>query len=125
MSFRWTVTPGQAFEELYENYTKALFVSGRRVADARAEQMLTWAKSNHPWQNRTGAAEAGLHVEVTQAPAVVAEIVLAHGVDHGLWLEIANQGRYGVIAMSIDVWGPIFMRDMQNIANLKLVTRGD
>jgi len=125
MAFKWTVAPSDVLPQGYQKYTQAVYVTGNRVAESRAQKMLAWAKANHTWQNQTGAAEAGLNVDVNQAPGVVASITLAHGVDYGIWLEVANQGRFGVISMSIDTWGPIFMRDMQNMMNLGLVTRGE
>lgn len=120
MAFVWDVTPEQAFGDLVENYTKTVFLSGRRVAEARALDMENWAKANAPWQDRTGNARAGLNAVVKQSPGVIAEIVMSHGVDYGVWLEIANGGRFAIIAKTIDTFGPIFMADMQRIMNLKL-----
>jgi hypothetical protein len=123
-SFQWQVTPGQAFEQLVENYTKTVFLTGRRVAEARAAEMENWAKANAPWQDRTGNARAGLNSFVKDSPGVVAEIVIQHGVDYGVWLEIAHGGRFAIIAKTIDTYGPLLMRDMQRIMNLKLATLG-
>ncbi len=125
-TFSWSVPPTEVFPEGYRNYTQQLFVTGRRVADARAEEAEAWMKANHPWQNVTGAAEEGLHVDVNQAPAVLAELTFAHGenVPHGIWLEIANQGRFGIISKSVDYWGPRLMQDVTRIVNLQLATKG-
>lgn len=123
-SFQWQVTPGQAFEQLVENYTKAVFLSGRRVAAARAAEMENWAKANAPWQDRTGNARAGLNAITKDSPGVIAEIVISHGVDYGIWLEIANGGRYAIIAKTIDAFGPRLMQDVQRIMNLGLATSG-
>lgn len=124
MAFTWTVTPNQAFPELYENYTKTIFLTGRRVAEQRAKTLEQWAKDNAIWQDRTGEARAGLKAEVRESPGVLAEIVLKHTAKHGLWLEIANGGRYAIIARAIDVQSVEFMRDIQRIMNLKLATGG-
>ena len=71
-------------------------------------------------------ARAGLHVDVNQAPAVLAELTFSHGEDvpYGIWLEIANQGRFAIIAPAIDYWGPKLMQDVQRIVNLQLATKG-
>jgi hypothetical protein len=125
MPFSWSVPPTETFPEGYRNYTQALFVTGRRVAQARAEEAEAWMKANHPWENKTGAAEAGLHVDVDQAPAVLASLTFAHGEDvpYAIWLEIANQGRFGIISQSVDVWGPKLMQDVQRIVNLGLAAK--
>jgi hypothetical protein len=125
MAFKWDVPPTEVFPQGYRNYTQALFVTGRRVAEARAEEAEQWMKQNAPWQDRTGAARAGLHVDVNQAPAVLAELTFAHGEDvpYGIWLEIANGGRWGIISKSVDYWGPKLMQDVQRIVNLGLAAK--
>lgn len=124
MAFSWQVTPGQAFPELYENYTKTIFLTGRRVAEQRAKTLEQWAKDNAPWQDKTGEARRGLKAEVLESPGVLAEIVLSHSAPHGIWLEIANGGKYAIIAKAIDVQSVEFMKDIQRIMNLKLASRG-
>jgi hypothetical protein len=125
MGFKWVVPPTSVFPQAYAKYTQAVFTSGRRVAEARAGDMERWAKNNAPWTDRTGNARSSLHADVADSPGVVAEITLSHGVEYGIWLEIAHAGRFAIIAPAIDTYGPIFMRDMQNMMNLGLVTRGE
>lgn len=125
MAFKWSVAPNQAFPQLVQAYTRTIMVSGRRVAASRAEEGAQWMKDNAPWQDRTGAARAGLHVQVKESPGVLAELIFSHGenVPYAIWLEVANQGRFGIISKAIDHYGPIFMRDMQRIMNLGLAAR--
>lgn len=123
--FKWDVAPNQAFPQLVENYTKAIFVSGRRVAEQRAKDGEEWMKANAPWTDRTGRARAGLRAIVRESPGVLAEIVFMHDpdLDYTVWLEIANQGEYAIIAPAVDYWGAVFMRDIQRIVNLGLAAR--
>lgn len=125
MSFKWEVPPDLAFPQLVERYTRTIIVTGRRVANARAEEAEQWMKDNATWQDRTGAARAGLHVEVREGPAVLAELVFAHGDDvpYGVWLELAHGGQNAIIAPAIDYWGPRLMQDVQRIVNLGLAAR--
>ena len=106
-----------------QQYTQVIFQSGRRIAYDRAEDMENWAKENAPWTDRTGDARERLHATVEET-GPIGTIVLAHGVDYGLWLEIANGGRFSAIAPAIDIFGPIIMRDLQNLINLGHATRG-
>ncbi len=124
-TFSWSVPPTEVFPEGYRNYTQALFVTGRRVADARAEEAEAWMKAEAPWNDVTGKARAGLHVDVNQAPAVLAELTFAHGEDvpYGIWLEIANGGRFAIIAPAVDYWGSRLMQDVQRIVNLGLAAK--
>lgn len=124
MAFKWEVPPTEVFPAGYLNYTQALFVTGRRVADARAEEAEQWMKEEAPWQDVTGRTRAGLHVDVNQAPAILAELTFAYGEQEpGIWLEIAHGGRWGIISKSIDYWGPKLMQDVQRIVNLGLAAK--
>lgn len=121
--FRWIVDPSVAYPELCRKYAQVVFQSGSRVAAQRARDMEAWAKANAPWTDRTGAARATLHASVEESGFAIGQIVLAHGVDYGVWLEIAHGGQYAIIAPAIDMWGPIFMQDIQRIVNLGLAAR--
>src|SRR4030095_8432963 len=105
MAFRWEVAPTDVFPQGYRNYTQTVMTTGRRVAQACAHEAEAWMKANAAWQVRTGKAWAGLHVDVNEAPAVIAELVFSHGVDYGIWLEIANGGRFAIIASALGYWG--------------------
>ncbi len=59
---------------------------------AAGKLVLAWMRSNHPWQNRTGAAEAGLTVE-----NIPHGFRMSHGVSYGVYLEFKNGGRWGVM----------------------------
>ena len=127
MAFKWDVPPTEVFPQGYANYTQALFQTGNRVAEARAAEAEQWMKASAPWQDQTGRARAGLHVDVSQSEFILAQLTFAHGedVEYGVWLEIANQGRFAIIAPAIDAWGSRLMQDVQRLMNLQLVTRGD
>lgn len=123
MGFKWEVEPGLAIDELRNRYSKTVFLSGNRVAKQRAKDMEEWAKEHAPWTDRTGEARRTLAATVAESPGVIGEITIAHGVPYGVWLEIANGGRYAIITHTIDYWGPIFMRDIQGIVNLGLAAK--
>lgn len=120
MGFKWDVPPDAIFPEMANNYTQAIFQSGRQIAYDRAEDMEAWAKQNAPWTDRTGDARERLHATVEET-GPIGTIVLAHGVEYGLQLEIRNGGAYAIIAPAIDMFAPIVMRDLQRMMNLGLV----
>src|SRR5688500_10891929 len=97
MGFKWIVAPDAVFPQMAAQYTQAVLHGTQRVLQEQAAEAEAWMKANAPWQDRTGAARAGLTATV-EGNAVT----LAHGVDYGLWLEIANQGRFAIIAPAID-----------------------
>lgn len=123
--FVWEVTPDVAFGRLGENYARYLRDGVRTIANNRAPEIAEWMKSNHAWENRTGAAEAGLHTTVEEIALDMLHIVLAHGDDisYALALELANGGVWGVIMPALDQWGPVVWRDVQNLVHSKLASR--
>lgn len=114
MGFKWIVKPNQTIPQMTEAFTRYVILSGRNIAQHTAAEMEAWAKANAPWTDRTGAARAGLHATVEET-GQIGTIVLSHGVDYGLWLEIANGGRFSIIAKAIDMFGPKFMQDLQRM----------
>lgn len=123
MSFRWEVPPDLAFPQLVDRYSRVILQSGRRIAYERAEDMENFAKQNAPWQDVTGNARERLHATVEEN-GPLAEIILAHGVDYGVWLELSHGGKNQILATTLDIYGPIVMRDLQRIMNLQMATRG-
>lgn len=125
MGFKWERSPTDVFPEMTEKYTTTRMLSGRRVAEQRAEDATQWMRAEAPWQDRTGRARAGLHVEVKESPGVLAELVFSHdpSLDYPVYLETKDGGKFAIIAPAIDYWGPILMRDLQRIMNLGLATR--
>lgn len=121
MGFKWEVDPTDVFPQMAEKYTQAVFQSGNRIAYERAEDMEQWAKEKAPWQDRTTDAREFLSATVEET-GPIGTIVLSHGVPYGLWLEIAHQGNYAIIAPAIDYWAPIVMRDIQRMMNLGLLS---
>ena len=122
MGFKWIVAPNQTIPQMTEAYARAIFQSGRHIAYEQAEAMEQYAKANAPWTDRTTDAREYLHATVEET-GPIGTIVLSHGVDYGLWLEIAHQQRFGIIPETIHVYGPIVMRSLQNMINLGLVSR--
>jgi hypothetical protein len=60
------------------------------------------------------------YLRSTRVPLV--DITFAHSnknIRYAIWLEVANQGRFSIIAPAIEYWGRILMNDIKQIANLK------
>ena len=113
--YTWVVGPEQAFGELAEEYTRAIHRSVRAIADRWAPEIQNWMKENAPWTDRTGNARQGLYTEVQDVANVMVSIILSHGVDYGLFLEVSNQGRYAIINPAIDHFGPKVWADVKRI----------
>jgi hypothetical protein len=111
--FDWVVRPEAAFEQMTTAYINRIRQGVRRIAHRRAVEIEEWMKANHLWQNITGAAEVGLESYVEQVGMDMVHIILEHGVSYGIFLELANGGRYAIITPALDYFGPQIWNDVQ------------
>ena len=91
----------------------------RMLAEQGALQLQNSAKENRRWTDRTGQARQRLHGFVGEIPEGY-RITLAHGVDYGIWLELANEKRFAIIPQTLEYVGtfeimPGFERLMERL----------
>ncbi len=72
------------------------------------------AKQGAPWTDRTTNARNGLRGEVAVGTNEV-KIVLAHSVDYGVFLEIANDGKYAILKPTLDAAVPEIYRTYEQL----------
>ncbi|MDE7431376.1 MAG: hypothetical protein K2N34_05630 [Lachnospiraceae bacterium] len=80
----------------------------------KAEDLERYMKVNHPWQNRTGAAEAGLSAMVSSSRFNYEQTIeLSHGVPYGVYLENSMERRFAIIEPTIRLKGHEIIDDLQ------------
>lgn len=79
-----------------------LQASIKLICDTVAKKMESWAKDNAIWVNRTTNARQGLSGEAIWKDSDTIWICVAHSVDYGVWLELANERRYAILEASIE-----------------------
>ena len=84
-------------------------------AATKAQEIQYKMKANRPWTDRTGMAKALLSARVSQPNKTTVRITLAHGVNYGLWLELAHGKNYAIIAPTIREEGPRIVEDMKDL----------
>lgn len=90
-------------------------------AATKAVDLEAKMKKRRPWTDNTGMAKATLNAKVSQPNNNTIRITLAHGVDYGIWLELAHGKNYAIIGPTIEQEGPRIINDLGNImATLKL-----
>lgn len=112
-SLEWSVTPERAFGDLTKAHIAAIRRGVRAIAQRRAPEIEAWMKQNAPWTDRTGNARQTLFAEVEDVGLDMVAIIFGHGVEYGVWLEIAHAGQYAVLAPALDYFGPIIWADVQ------------
>lgn len=93
--------------EMADNLLEAsikLDIAVEMFAKQGAQKMENSAKKNAKWQDRTGSARQRLN-GYTQRISNGQRIVLAHGVDYGVWLELAHEKKYSIIPSTISTVG--------------------
>lgn len=76
----------------------------RMFAETGALKLQNYAKQNAPWTDRTGHARQRLNSYVS-AVSNGYKIALAHGVNYGIWLELAHEKRFSIIPQTINYVG--------------------
>lgn len=69
-----------------------------------AKEFESYAKANRKWTDRTGHARQRLtgYVEKLEGNKGF-RICIAHGVDYGLWLELAHEKKYAILEPTVRI----------------------
>lgn len=91
----------------------------RIFAEQGATKLQSSAQSNARWTDRTGSARQRLNAYVS-AIANGYRITLAHGVEYGIWLELAHEKRFSIIPETLNRVGtseimPAFERFLERL----------
>ena len=76
----------------------------RMYAETGGQKLVDSAKENRKWTDRTGRARESLNSTVSVTSSGY-RIYLAHGVDYGIWLELAHGKRFAIIPQTIEYVG--------------------
>ncbi|AHZ95380.1 hypothetical protein PBI_DAMIEN_19 [Mycobacterium phage Damien] len=84
------------------------------VVDYNAAYGQAHMRTNAPWTDRTGAARSGLFA-LPGHYGKLHEIFLTYSVYYGIWLEVANSGKYQILQPTLLMLGRKLMRDVEGI----------
>lgn len=90
-------------------------------AETEAKSLEGYAKANRPWTDRTGDARKRLTGSVEKNDSGL-DIILAHGVDYGIWLELAHEKRFAIVEPTIRRKSPVVVRGLNRL--LKGISSG-
>ncbi len=95
-----------------ERRKAALYALSQRYA----AQMEAHAKINAGWQDRTSMARRGLFgYSMQRDQSLITRI--AHTMDYGVYLELANQGRYAILMPTVRRYVADFLEDAQKVVS--------
>lgn len=76
-----------------------------------AVEIQNHAQNNAPWEDRTGDARDGLDVTVENNGKFI-DIILAHSVDYGQWLETIQHGKFAIIMPTLEYFAPEILKNI-------------
>lgn len=97
------------------NMTDKIGAAVLMYAATKASQIEAQMKTRRPWADITGEAKRQLTVKVSRPSETIVRMTLAHGVDYGIWLELAHEKKYAIIAPTVKTEGPLIVADLTNI----------
>lgn len=84
-------------------------------AATKASELKAKMQANRRWTDRTGMAKARLDAKVSRPKTNIIRITLSHGVSYGIWLELAHEKKYAIIAPTINQEAPRVIEDLDNL----------
>lgn len=114
---RWTRPPSELATAV-ERYGERVLQAVAAVAQYTATAMQNDAKANAAWTDRTGNARTGIFgTSEADFAAKVVTIYLSHGalIDYGVYLELANSGRYAVIMRTMQAHYEPLMAQLRDL----------
>lgn len=112
-SFEWEIPPSVMVGRLNEwkkQLAEAIFVLGKFFA-ARME---AYARKHARWTDRTTNARQGLTGQAFKLATGVV-IYLFHRMEYGIWLEVANSGKYAIILETLETHYGDIMAALQKL----------
>lgn len=85
---------------------------------------MAWMKANAPWTDNTGRARAGLTAIASSAGSSHEMLLFYTGVSYGIWLEIANSGRFQILGPAMRYVSQKLLKDLEGVLNDRPSTGG-
>lgn len=117
MTISWTIPPGDAWAALTEARADAIEADIVALVESLLDDVQAYMRTEHRWQNRTGAAEAGLYTDIEYAVRQFVYLLMSHGpaVPYAVFLEYAHAGRFEILSTTTDQWWPVLYRGVVEI----------
>lgn len=96
-----------SLENNLDNMAEKATVALLMLMSTEAARVECQMKRERPWFDRTGDAKESLTARVSQPSRNKIRMTLSHGVDYGIWLELANEKKYAIIAPTLNKEGPV------------------
>ena len=86
-------------------FDKKADMAVKMYANVKAKDLESYSKDKAPWTDRTGTARKTLNGSVSKIENGY-RITLSHGVDYGMWLELAHEKRFAIVRPALELKAP-------------------
>lgn len=100
-----------SLESLSDRFRMAVLMEAETVS----KEMESYAKVNRKWTDRTSLAKDNLRSVVSQPRKNLIRITLSHGVDYGVFLELANEQKYAIVKPTLEKYEPEIMESVRGL----------
>jgi hypothetical protein len=76
---------------------------------------VNYAKTNKKWKDITGNARASLHGDFYWESPTILKVYVAHGMEYGVWLELAMDRHYAILEEAINKNSQSFFEGIKRI----------
>jgi hypothetical protein len=115
--FVWTDgSPDELIPDMFDQWVARVEQALLRLAQLYAANIESYMKQNASWEDQTGNLRQSLFAQVRHEIGLIA-IELGYGVYYGDFLEYAHQGRFSIIAPTMDYFRPKLMADVKAIVS--------
>ena len=91
------------------------------LCEVAAAKMEEYAKDEAIWIDRTSNARQKLTGQAYYVTMDQVQIAVSHQMDYGIWLELANEKNYAIVAPTVRDEGPRIVNDLNDLlSKLKL-----
>lgn len=97
-----------------DNFEKKASAAMLMLAETGALDLQGYAQKQAPWTDRTGAARQRLKGSTDQADESIL-IIIAHGVEYGIFLELCNEKRFAIVPKSLSAVGPKIIKSFEKL----------
>ena len=87
------------------------------VSRVSASEIEAYGKNTARWQNRTGNARNMLHAGFLWESLDILKLYFAHGMEYGVFLELANDGKYAILEESIKKFQDTWFKNIERVMN--------
>ena len=106
----------EALREGLLSFEEKAFLAMQMYCETAASDLEGYMKQNRPWTDRTAQARQRLTCYVEETSAGF-RLVLAHGVDYGIWLELANEKKYAILEPTVRLKGSEIIRGFRGLVD--------